>query len=82
MPVYRLIPLEEEALDEYIDKNLPKGFIRAVDEEIKKNGGCLWGFPILFVLKKDRTLRLYVDYRRLNAITIRDTYPLLLIADL
>jgi hypothetical protein len=35
-----------------------------------------WGYPALFVKKKDQSLRLCVDYRPLNAITIKNKYPL------
>ena len=40
-----------------------------------------WGAPILFV-KKDGTLRLYIDYRKLKKVTIKNMYPLPRIADL
>jgi hypothetical protein len=36
-----------------------------------------WGCPVLFVEKKDKNLRLCVDYRPLNAVTIKNKYPLL-----
>ena len=35
-----------------------------------------WGCPAIFVKKKDDTLRMYVDYRPLNAITIKNKYHL------
>ena len=35
-----------------------------------------WGAPILFVKKNVGTLRLYIDYRQLNKMTIRNKYPL------
>jgi hypothetical protein len=55
-------------LREYINKNLKKGFIR----ESKSPAGS----PILFILKKNGSLRLCIDYRGLNAITIKNRYPL------
>jgi hypothetical protein len=38
--------------------------------------------PILFIPKVDSIMRLYVDYRRLNKITIKNWYPLLLVGEL
>jgi len=47
---------------------LDKGFIRP--------SASPWGFPALFMKKKDINLRLCVDYRPLNAVTIKNKYPL------
>ena len=47
---------------------LDKGFIRPSSSP--------WGCPALFVSKKDKGLRLCVDYRPLNAVTIKNKYPL------
>ena len=41
-----------------------------------------WGAPIIFVKKKDGTLRLCIDYRQLNKMTIKNRYPLPRIDDL
>ena len=41
-----------------------------------------WGTPVLFTKKKDKTLRLCIDYRQLNRITIKNRYPLPRIDDL
>ena len=41
-----------------------------------------WGAPVLFVKKKDSTLRLYIDYRELNKVTFKNKYPLSRIDDL
>ena len=40
------------------------------------------GAPILFVPKKNGTLRLYVNYRGLNNVTVKNRYPLSLIAEI
>jgi len=40
------------------------------------------GAPIIFIPKKDKTLYLYINYRALNKITIKNCYPLLLIGEL
>ena len=41
-----------------------------------------WGAPVLFVKKKDGTLRLCIDYRHLNKVTVKNKYPLPQIDDL
>ena len=61
-------------MKEYIKENLKKKFIR----KSKSPAGA----PVLFVKKHDGSLRLCVDYRRLNAITIRNSYPIPRISDL
>lgn len=35
-----------------------------------------WGAPVLFVKKKDESLRLCIDYKQLNRMTIKNKYPL------
>ena len=72
-PVYSLSELELKALSAWLEENLSKGFIRASTSPA--------GAPILFVKKKDGTLRLCVDYRALNNITIKNRYPLPLIPE-
>ena len=62
-----------EILRKYIDDNLRKGFIRQLESPI--------GYLVLFVPKKDK-YRLYVDYRGLNEIIVKNSYPLLLIYEL
>ena len=73
-PIYNLSPTELEVLREYIEENLAHGFIR----HSKSPAGA----PIFFVKKKDGSLRLVVDYRGLNKVTIRNRYALPLISSL
>ncbi|KAL5821813.1 hypothetical protein ACOSQ3_023695 [Xanthoceras sorbifolium] len=53
---------------------LDKGFIRPSVSP--------WGAPVLFVKKKDGSLRLCIDYRQLNKLTVKNKYPLPRIDDL
>lgn len=72
--IYDLTGKELETLREYIDEMLAKGYIRISTSEA--------GYPVMFVPKKNGKLRLVVDYRKLNAITIKDRTPLPLISEL
>ena len=72
-PVYNLSQTELKALHEYLKENLAKGFIRRSESPA--------GAPILFVKKKDGSLRLCVDYRGLNKITTPNRCPLPLISE-
>ncbi len=73
-PLYPLTELEREELKKQLKELLDKGFIRKSTSPA--------GAPVLFVKKKDGTLRLVIDYRKLNEMTIRNSYPLPLISDL
>ncbi|XP_059199197.1 uncharacterized protein LOC131979268 [Centropristis striata] len=66
--LYNLAPPEKAAMDEYISESLAEGLIRPSHSPVAA------GF--FFVKKKDGSLRPCIDYRELNAITIRNTYPL------
>ena len=68
---YRMPPKELAKLKTRLQELLDKGFIRP--------SSSLWGCPAIFVKKKDKTLRLCVDYRPLNEVTIKNKYPLPLI---
>jgi hypothetical protein len=65
---YRMPPKELAELKVQLQELLDKGFIRPSTSP--------WGCPAIFVKKKDNTLRLCVDYRPLNAVTIKNKYPL------
>jgi hypothetical protein len=65
---YRMPPAELVELKKQLQELLDKGFIRPSTSP--------WGCPTLFVKKKDESLRLCVDYRPLNAVTIKNKYPL------
>jgi hypothetical protein len=65
---------ELQELKTYINVNIKKGFIRLSE--------LLAGFPVMFVPKKNRKLQLYVDFWRLNEITIKNWYLLLNISEL
>jgi hypothetical protein len=66
---YRMPPNELVELKIQLQDLLDKGFIRP--------SASPWGCPALFVKKKDNSLRLCVDYRPLNVVTIKKKYPLL-----
>jgi hypothetical protein len=65
---YRMPPNELAELKIQLQDLLDKGFIRP--------SASPWGCPALFVKKKDNSLRLCVDYCPLNAVTIKNKYPL------
>ena len=73
-PIYSVSEPERAALKEFIDDHLATGTICPSQSPI--------GAPVLFVKKKDRSLRMVVDYRRLNTATRKDRYPLPRINDL
>ncbi|KAA0051482.1 putative retrotransposon protein, identical [Cucumis melo var. makuwa] len=71
---YRMAPSELKELKMQLQELVDKGCIRP--------SVSAWGAPVLFVKKKDGTLRLCIDYRQLNKVTIRNKYPLPRIDDL
>ena len=73
-PIYSMSEQELQTLREQLDNLLGKGFIHPSNSPA--------GAPILFVKKKDGSLRLCIDYRNLNRITRKNRYPLPLIGDL
>ncbi|KAL4034988.1 hypothetical protein IC575_003662 [Cucumis melo] len=69
-----MAPAELKELKVQLQELLDKGFIRPSVSP--------WGAPVLFVKKKDRSMRLCIDYRELNKVTVKNRYPLPRIDDL
>jgi hypothetical protein len=65
---YKMTPKELAKLKVQLNELMDKGFIHPSSSP--------WGCPALFVKKKDQSLRLCVDYRPLNVVTIKNKYPL------
>jgi len=74
IPPYRMAPAELKELKDQLQDLLSKGFIRPSVSP--------WGAPVLFVKKKDGTMRMCIDYRQLNKVTVKNKYPLPRIDDL
>jgi hypothetical protein len=72
--LFRMTTPELAELKEHIKELLEKGFIRPSSSS--------WGATVIFMLKKDGTQRLCVDYHALNEVTIKNKYPLPRIDDL
>jgi hypothetical protein len=72
--MYRLSPAEKQELQNQLTDFLKRGLIRPYSSP--------FGSPILFVKKKDGTMRMVIDYPSLNKITIKNRYPLPRIDDL
>ncbi|KAH9722450.1 Endonuclease [Citrus sinensis] len=71
---YRMAPIELKELKVQLQELLDKGFIRP--------SVLPWGAPVLFAKKKDGSMRLCIDYRQLNMVTVKNKYPLPQIDDL
>jgi len=69
-----MAPEELRELKEQLKDLLENGFIRPSVSP--------WGALVLFLRNKDGTLRMCIDYRQLNRVTIKKKYPLLRIDDL
>ena len=65
---YRAGPKNRQVVAEHLQTQLDAGVIEPACSE--------WASPVVLVLKKDGSVRFCVDFRRLNAVTIADTYPL------
>ncbi|GJZ77695.1 putative reverse transcriptase domain-containing protein [Tanacetum coccineum] len=71
---HRLAPSKMKELMSQLQELLDKGFIRPSSSP--------WGAPILFVKKKDGSMRMCIDYHELNKVTVKNVYPLPRIDDL
>lgn len=71
---YPMSPVEQEELNRFIQENLAKGYIHPSESEMAS--------PVFFTKKKDGSLRLVQDYRKLNQITVKNRYPLPLISEI
>ena len=71
---YRMSVDELAELKKQLDELISKGYIRP--------SASPWGSPVLFIKKKDSSMRMCIDYRNLNAVTIKNKYPLPRIDDL
>jgi len=71
--IYPLSPVEQTALDAFLDDMTARGYIRPSISPFAS--------PFFFVKKKDGKLRPVQDYRQLNSLMIKNQYPLLLISD-
>ncbi|KAL0549384.1 hypothetical protein IC582_013866 [Cucumis melo] len=71
---YRMARAELKELKVQLQELLDKGFIRPSVSP--------WGAPVLFVKKKDGSMRLCIYYRKLNKVTVKNRYPLPKIDDL
>ena len=73
MTPHRMAPVELQELRVQLQELLDKGFIRPSTSP--------WGGSVLFEKKKDKILRMCIDYRQLNRVTIKNRYPLSRIDD-
>ncbi|KAK8680625.1 hypothetical protein V6N13_109565 [Hibiscus sabdariffa] len=71
---YQMAPIELKELKKQLEELQDKGFIQPSTSP--------WGASVLFVKKKDGSMRLCIDYRQLNRVTIKNKYPLPRIEDL
>ncbi|KAG1545924.1 hypothetical protein G6F49_010652 [Rhizopus delemar] len=71
---YRISPLEAEHLQKELDKYCKLGVIEPSNSP--------WAAPVILVKKKNGEYRMVIDYRKLNAVTKKDAYPLPRIDDL
>ena len=73
-PPYWMAPIELRELKHQVHELLDKKFVRPSTSP--------WGAPVLFVKKKDESMHLCIDYRKLNKVTMKNKYSLPQIDDL
>ena len=71
---YSMAPTELKEFKSQLQELMNKGFIRPSVSP--------WGAPVLFVKKKDGTLRMCINYRQINKVTVKSRYPFPIIKDL
>lgn len=71
---YRVNPIVQCQIDKELDEMLRLGIVEPSNSP--------WSSPILLVKKKNGTFRFCVDYRKLNSVTVRDSYPLPMVSDI
>nr|GFA57429.1 putative reverse transcriptase domain-containing protein [Tanacetum cinerariifolium] len=71
---YRLAPFKMKELSDQLQELSDKGF--------RRPSSLPWGAPVLFIKKKDGSFRMFIDYRELNKLTVKNRYILLRINDL
>ncbi len=74
VPGYRMSPREFKEAERQVKEGLDLGHVQPSTSP--------FGAPVLFVVKKDGTLRMCIDYRKLNQLTIKNKFPLPRIEDL
>ncbi|GMF21852.1 unnamed protein product [Phytophthora fragariaefolia] len=71
---YRVSVAEGEVIEVEVEEYLDLGLIRPSNSP--------WASPVLMIRKPDGGIRFCIDYRRLNAVTVKDCYPMPLIDDI
>ncbi|KAG3020500.1 hypothetical protein PC129_g8093 [Phytophthora cactorum] len=73
-PDYQVSKAEGDVMESEIQEYLDLGFIRPSTSP--------WASPVLMIRKPDGGIRFCIDYRKLNAVTVKDSYPMPLIDDI
>jgi len=74
LPPYRVNPTKAEAIKTELDNMLEFG--------VTEPSNSPWAAPVVLIPKSDNTIRFCIDYRRLNAVTVPDAFPMPRIDDL